>query len=397
MKKHILLSLFILFTVISCDNSDSEPQIESEEVFLTLTIGGDFLDSNSEHYIILTDTDNELLGYSSIRNGNSYTFERVESTLNQSYDYHVLTVFRNSSFSSFRMNTTRNSGSKELTWEKASNTPNDFGSSLGNASFDFTNVPNHDLFNLIPPNINRTGTQLSDRYSDVELFQNIQDYYVYLRNGQVGLFKEGTLAPEDQTIDLSGMSSAMDLYRVQVPGDISTLAVSAKDSRYNNISRPYFLHFGPFTDSEELSDITFHLPSNRGHLSDYFTFLTVSGDNGLSYESSASSAENVVVPEVLDADIVVNILEVDNMGINTTGTFDLLGVSMSKGNYYWNLSTDDPSIRFDRFPTLPAEIIELVPEFSRDSFASIESYRVKVSRKLETSGLVISQSAQRNN
>lgn len=395
MKKEALFSLLLMFIIISCNNSDPEPQIESDEVFLTLTIGDEFLDSNSEHYIILTDSGNELLGYSSIGNGNSYTFERAESMLNQSYDYHILTVFRNSSASRFRMNTTRNSSSRELTWEKASNTSGDFGSSLGNANFDFINVPNHDLFNLMPPNVNTTGTQLSNGYSDITLFQNIQDYYVYLRNGQVGLFKEGTLVPGEQTLDLSDMSSEMDLYRIQVPGDVSVLAVSANDSRYNNISRPYFLHFGVFTDSENLSDISFHLPKERSHLSNYFTFLDVAGDNGLSYRSTASSVSDVLLPELLEATIIVNNLQVDNMSINTTGVFDLLDVNISSGDFFWNLTTDDPSIRFDLFPTLPSEIINLVPEFSKDAFASVESSFVKLSKTVQSSGSLIFQSVQK--
>lgn len=373
-------------------------QFTIENTFLTVTVGDNFLGTSSD-YLIISNDQNQVVDFAELEDGRSYEFQRSPGFNQSDYNYHLIEIVDNRSFS---MNTTLDETTDQITLERTNSASFDVGVELGNAEINFVNVPRHDYFFFYPAQALYQDLNLTGLTFQATLNENTSNYYLYLIDGTQGYFMEGSLQVGQNTLDLSNLSNDMESFNLSVEPDISSFTVVARDHSKQDRVIPYMLaFFGPIWQGQE-NQITFHLPRDRSNLDNYYiTSSYSSGTFDGGWSSSSFSENDLLLPQLMEATIESATFQGDDITLNVSGTFDngRIATINRDGNdqFLWAINLKEGGQYPDLFPQIPGEIIDAFPKFLRERFLhNGGGFLTRISEEVKTSTTQEQRSFQRD-
>jgi hypothetical protein len=368
--------------------NESEPlnvEFTIENTFLILTVGDNYL-SGSMNYFFVTNEMNAVVVVSQIENGQQYEFQRPPGFNADTYNYHLVSTSQDELFG---LVSVVNENRNMIMLERAASSSFDNGAELGQANINLINIPRHDYYAFYPALALNQDFDLNGRDFNTTLFENTKSYYLYLIDGNTGLFMEGELQVGQNTLDLSNLSSEMDPFTFRVGHGIAQFTVTARDTRNMNQYKPFLLAFhGPIWTGSD-SELVFHLPSERSHFHDYYiTSSFFDPNNELDFTSTAFSENSLLLPTAINATINDASFQIDDIDVDVSGTFDNLTVlsnSMVNGDsFFWRVQMKNGGEDIDVFPEIPSMIRTNHPAFVKSAFENIERFTITLSEGVET-------------
>ena len=230
------------------------------------------------------------------------------------------------------------------------------GAETGESQMKFTDIPDHDYFTYV----GYSGLALNDANTyDVTLYENLSAGYLYLRDGETGLYAimDKLTDGADET-SLSVTSFEMEKHTLKISDPLKGFNLQVRGHVGPGVDDPSLRLFGHFNFSEQAGyEVVYHTPDNEELFDHYSTFLSIN-TGGKSYQNE-SYFDLISSPVKKNVTFGVGSYKLSDIQLAVSGdSYDVLVSSYSLINdgFFFTWECHSSSEENLEFPVIPTKL-----------------------------------------
>jgi len=335
---------------------------------------GKFAETDEIYYFITKDN-GEIVGAAlELADGQSGSIERPETFDDEKFNFHRI---RYISLNKFDLESYIG-----IKYGKIVERSTDFfntGDQLGAASVTFSDIPTHERYSMVYGNgFIIQAAQLGANIS-VPIYENANDLYLYLNQGEQGLYQYFNDLNVDQNYEffLSNMNANMTKITLSPPSSdfniqFARVFVYDVENDFNSNLKGLFVNI----QINPVPEMSFHLPNDIPEHKSYKLGMIFKNGTSNSYNFNYYGTIPTEVPP-FNFDLQTIGTDINNNQVNTTGTYDYIRDNWASRNSdrseqkRWNIFSEGGSDA--SFPQIPQTVLSKHAEITLASLSSNET------------------------